>query len=602
MCFVFFSVPLAFSQKAFPMEHEDDPPLLPPIVLHSPGREEHFNSFTSVQVNVNANGMNILGDAANEPSIAVSPVNRNLIAVGWRQFNNVASNFRQAGFGYSTNGGNTWTFPGVLENNVFRSDPVLGFTSTGEFYYLSLKQDFYCDIWGSSNGGSSWTRIADAVGGDKQWMTIDRSGGAGNGFIHQSWSTAGNNYGGRQYSRSTNSGAAWLNPTNIPDRPVWGTLDFGINGELYLVGTDNSLPSLRFVRSINANNGGVTPTFDLSTFVDMGGDILYGGDVNPGGLCGQAWIAADRSNGPTRGNLYILCSVTGNASNPCDVKFRRSTDGGATWSPVRRINDDPVNQSRYHWFGTMTVAPNGRIDVIWNDTRADPSNTNSALYYCWSRDGGNTWAPNLQVSNSWNHFLGYPNQSKMGDYIDMVSHDEDADVAYCATFNGEQDVYYVRLRPTPMRISGTVALQDYIAPVLGRPITIEIRNVGSTTPLQSTVVNLASTGAFTLDVSNTLLPGTYDVAAKGSHWLRKKLGSISVNTVGANGLAFELINGDVDGDNEVTLVDFGRLSAAFGTSLGDAGFDLEADLNGDQEVNLFDYAILAARFTLVGHD
>ena len=33
-------------------------------------------------------------------------------------------------------------------------------------------------------------------------------------------------------------------------------------------------------------------------------------------------------------------------------------------------------------------------------------------------------------------------QSKLGDYYDMKSDNGGADVAYAATFNGEQDVYY----------------------------------------------------------------------------------------------------------------------------------------------------------------
>jgi hypothetical protein len=56
------------------------------------------------------------------------------MVIGWRQFNSVTSNFRQSGNGYTTDGGTTWTFPGVLENNVFRSDPVLGSDDTGRFF------------------------------------------------------------------------------------------------------------------------------------------------------------------------------------------------------------------------------------------------------------------------------------------------------------------------------------------------------------------------------------------------------------------------------------------------------------------------------------
>ena len=61
----------------------------------------------SVQVNVDAAGMNILGDAANEPSIAIDPTAPNRITIGWRQFDTVSSNFRQAGVAWSNDGGRT---------------------------------------------------------------------------------------------------------------------------------------------------------------------------------------------------------------------------------------------------------------------------------------------------------------------------------------------------------------------------------------------------------------------------------------------------------------------------------------------------------------
>jgi hypothetical protein len=125
-----------------------------------------FGPFTSFQVNVDANGNNIVGDAANEPSIAVDPTDGSKMAIGWRQFDDVTSNFREAGYGYTTDGGTTWTFPGVLQNNVFRSDPVLNSDEAGGFFYLSLESTtgppfgFFCDdVWGSLNGGQSWTLL-----------------------------------------------------------------------------------------------------------------------------------------------------------------------------------------------------------------------------------------------------------------------------------------------------------------------------------------------------------------------------------------------------------------------------------------------------------
>jgi len=84
------------------LEQYDDPPLLFPRTGHSPGMVFVYDGFTIHQVNVNSNGMNITGDAANECSITVDPTDHNKMVIGWRQFNSVSSNFRQAGYGYTT--------------------------------------------------------------------------------------------------------------------------------------------------------------------------------------------------------------------------------------------------------------------------------------------------------------------------------------------------------------------------------------------------------------------------------------------------------------------------------------------------------------------
>src|SRR5207253_3680463 len=208
------------------------------------------------------------------------------------------------------------------------------------------------------------------------------------------------------------------------------------------------------LRSSNAQNGSVTPTFDQVTAVTLGGSLVQGG-INGVGLCGQTFLVIDRSGTGTNNNIYMLASVqpTG-ASNGTDVMFVRSTNGGQTFSTPRRINDDPINHSKWHWLGTLSVAPNGRIDSVWLDTRNAANNTDSQLFYSYSTDGGVTWSPNVAVSNSFNPLEGWPSQNKIGDYITIVSDNTGGDVAYAATYNfnpsrgqHEQDVYYVRVAP-----------------------------------------------------------------------------------------------------------------------------------------------------------
>ena len=447
--------PAGFSQtvarKPLPTEplekYDNSPALAAPLLGISPALVSRFGPYTSYQVNVDANGNNMVGDAANEPSICVDRHNPNRMSIGWRQFNSVASNFREAGFAYTTNGGTRWITPGVLENNVFRSDPVLNSDTVGRFFYLSLAQNFFDDLWRSITGGQSWTRVGPADGGDKQWFTIDTTNSSGHGFQYQFWSTDGNNYGGRQFTRSTDGGLTWMDPINIPNSPAWGTLDVDSTGNLFIGGVNLTTNRIWCVRSTNAKNGSVIPTFDRSTAVNLGGDIAFSEPINPEGLVGQIFLAVDRSGTSTNDNVYMLASVQPSGfSNGSDVMFARSTNGGITFSAPRRINDDPVNHAKWHWFGTLSVAPGGRIDVVWYDTRSSPNNFTSQLFYSFSIDGGNTWSPNIAVSNPFNPLIGYPNQSKIGDYITIVSDNTGANVAYAATFNSEEDIYYVRIR------------------------------------------------------------------------------------------------------------------------------------------------------------
>jgi hypothetical protein len=190
--------------------------------------------------------------------------------------------------------------------------------------------------------------------------------------------------------------------------------------------------------------------------VNLGGDLIQGG-VNGIGLCGQTFIAIDRSGTATNNNIYVMASVIPNgASNGTDVMFARSTNGGVSFSAPQRINDDPINQNKWHIFGTLSVAPNGRVDVVWLDSRNAANNTDMQLFYSWSTDGGATFAPNIAVSNSFDPQAGYPQNQKIGDYITIVSDNTGGNVAYAATYNvnpqavngHEQDVYYVRVFPT----------------------------------------------------------------------------------------------------------------------------------------------------------
>jgi hypothetical protein len=218
------------------------------------------------------------------------------------------------------------------------------------------------------------------------------------------------------------------------------------------IGAGDGGSSFWCIRSSNANQPG-TPTFDQVTTVNMGGALIFG-SINPEGLTGQIFLWVDRSGGPTNNNIYMLASVRPPTySDGTDVMFVRSTDGGLTFSAPHRINDD-ATVNKWHWFGTFSVAPNGRLDAVWYDTRNAPHNIDSQLFYSYSTDAGVTWAANVPVSEPFNPLEGWPQQNKIGDYITIVSDNTGGNVAYSATFNfnqglgqHEEDIYYVRVSP-----------------------------------------------------------------------------------------------------------------------------------------------------------
>jgi hypothetical protein len=153
-------------------------------------------------------------------------------------------------------------------------------------------------------------------------------------------------------------------------------------------------------------------------------------------------------------------------------------------------------------------------------------------------------------------------------------------------------VVWLPIRP----FTGHVNLGDYGGPVAGQSVTIEVRNPGTPTVVKSYATTLDASGNFAV---TTTLFGNYDVAVKASHWLRK-LAHVTFDRSGASSVSVTLANGDVNGDNVVSLGDFTQLRAAFGSSPGAQNWNPNADLNGDDSVSLGDFTILRAHFGASG--
>ena len=98
-------------------------------------------------------------------------------------------------------------------------------------------------------------------------------------------------------------------------------------------------------------------------------------------------VAVDPSNGA----IYVAWADQRNGN--FDIYFSASTDGGASWSPNTRINDD--TGSAIQWMVDLAVDRHGTVHAAWEDKR----NGNLNIFYSNSTDGGATWSPNVRVSS-----------------------------------------------------------------------------------------------------------------------------------------------------------------------------------------------------------
>jgi len=143
----------------------------------------------------------------------------------------------------------------------------------------------------------------------------------------------------------------------------------------------------------------------------------------------------------------------------------------------------------------------------------------------------------------------------------------------------------------PRRITGKVVLSNFLVSSLNQPVVFELRS-NTNVHLDTKTALLDSAGNYALSISAPA--GTYKLRAKGTHWLAKQNNAVAVGASGASNINFTLVNGDVDGDNEVGSTDFDAVVAEFGNP------GVNEDLDGDGEVGSPDFDIVVMNYSLSG--
>ena len=96
------------------------------------------------------------------------------------------------------------------------------------------------------------------------------------------------------------------------------------------------------------------------------------------------------------GRLYVAWHDARNGDS--DVFVRHSDDQGKSWARAVRVNDDEVRNGHSQYLPRLSLAPGGRLDVIFYDRRRDRSNRGTDVYFSSSEDHGTLFGPNLPLT------------------------------------------------------------------------------------------------------------------------------------------------------------------------------------------------------------
>ncbi len=414
----------------------------------------------------NAQYTNIkLGDDDDEPSIMMNV----------RDIKKIVVATNKATIYNSSDTGRTWHEQLMPNAFFFSGDPCIITDTNNVFYFFSLGGVYSNPNWldvlvcyRSYDGGMTWidsTQIGQhsPKDQDKEWAVVDRK----NNHIYMTW-TEFDTYGSWSssdstrvlFSKSVDQAVTWSTPVRLnalsgdcidDDYTTEGAVPtVGPNGEIYVSWADRD--GIKFDRSFDEGNTWMSNDIFVTTQPN-GWNYDIPGINRANGL---PVTACDLSNSPYHGHIYINWSDQLNGINDTDIWFSVSTDSGTTWSPRKRVNDDPPG--KHQFFSWMTVDQStGYIYIVYYDRR-NYTNNKTDVYMARSTDGGNTFT-NEKISAS-----GFTPSSSafFGDYTNITAHNNIVRPVWTRADGTNKSVYTALIDYNFPLLSGTTEEYDRI--------------------------------------------------------------------------------------------------------------------------------------------
>lgn len=370
------------------------------------------------------------------------------------------------GYSISRDGGLTWR-RGLAENltrltggtMVGTGDPVAAIDLAGNIYLSNLDVEgmSFFSVSRMTNGATTFAspvQLGKVSGStvDKEWIAVNTypNSPTANRIV-LTWTkgdASGSNIQGLQSTYSDDGAATWSNPVAIFKSAAQNTQPlFFPNGSLAVLFVDAGFR----IHSSYSPDGGVTygtnrPVAQISIYVEpraRNAPFFFS-------------AASDRQ----AGILYVTYQATyrqGTNSRPA-IMFTRSIDRGQTWSTPTPVNDTPNKRSVFT--PAIAASPDGQHVIIeFYDKRNDTGSGYLVdLYMAESFDGGDTWEPNIRISDFTSDMRKAPLSQAgpspgyfLGDYIGIVPAlglGENAPAVACwiDTRSGSSDPYSARIQ------------------------------------------------------------------------------------------------------------------------------------------------------------
>lgn len=359
---------------------------------------------------------------AAESAVAINPVNTNIVIAGTNGPGGGQKMWR------STDGGVSWGSAIALADTC--CDPAVGWSPDGTVGYATALSTVVGSgtnvyFYRSTDNGASWTRSATLSNqniSDKEYLHVDMHASSPHkGNIYVAWHD--NNI--QKFARSTNGGTSFGATLTLDgsNRGIGSDITSDSAGNVYFFYPATSGGSLgKAIRMAKSTDGGASfavATTVSSTNADFDFPI-------PAMETRRAFIYTsvdtDRSGGAFNNSIYVSWTDTSTTENNTSatanhaiIRVARSRDGGATWqisSP--HASSDVSTVDRFNQW--LSVDRNGRVFVMYYDTRHSSGRSGTDLYYAVSSDGGVTWGTatrlttvtsrNLTDSFEWGDYNG----------------------------------------------------------------------------------------------------------------------------------------------------------------------------------------------------